>query len=153
MPRFHSWWLLTSLVTLAGYKITPVWKRQHLPYKGHASNTPVIDMQRLQRSWHTWYIIKEADTPYILSKRLKHLIYYLRGWKSDIITRTSEWVITLWRSCELFLCRNISWVRRMCEISLPKTIHIISTDDHHELVLVFMQYYYWLDIDLNGLCI
>ncbi len=24
-----------------------------------------------------------------------------------IITRTSEWVIILWRSCELFLCRNI----------------------------------------------
>ncbi len=30
-------------------------------------------------------------------------------------------------------------------------MNMISTDDHHELVLVFMQYYYWLDIDFNGL--
>ncbi len=27
-----------------------------------------------------------------------------------VITWTSEWVITLWRSCELFLCRDISRV-------------------------------------------
>ncbi len=25
--------------------------------------------------------------------------------------------------------------------------------DLHELVLVFMLYYYWLDIDFNGLCV
>ncbi len=49
----------------------------------------------------------------------------------DIITRTSEWVITLWRSCELFLHRDISRVRRTSEISLPKTMNMISTDDHH----------------------
>ncbi len=61
----------------------------------------------------------------------------------DIITRTSEWVITLWRSWELFLRR---------EISLPKTMNMISTDDHDKLILVFMPYYYWLDIDFNGLC-
>ncbi len=28
---------------------------------------------------------------------------------NNIIIRTSEWVITLWRSCELFLCRDIEW--------------------------------------------
>ncbi len=28
----------------------------------------------------------------------------------------------------------------MSEISLPKTMNMISTDDHHELVLVFMPY-------------
>ncbi len=68
-----------------------------------------------------------------------------------IITRTSEWVITLWRSCELFFRRDIS---RVCsEISLPKTMNMISTDDQHELVLVFMPYYYWLDVDFNGLCV
>ncbi len=33
-------------------------------------------------------------------------------WVGDVITRTSEWVITLWRSFELFLRRDISWVRR-----------------------------------------
>ncbi len=32
-----------------------------------------------------------------------------------------------------------------------KTMNMISTDDHQELVLVFMPYYYWLDIDFNGL--
>ncbi len=64
----------------------------------------------------------------------------ITGCCGDIITRTSEWVITLWRSCELFLCRDISWVRRTSEISLPKTMNMISTDDHHELVLVFMPY-------------
>ncbi len=37
--------------------------------------------------------------------------------------------------------------------SAPKTMNMISTDDHHELVLVCMSYYYWLDIDFNGLCI
>ncbi len=26
-------------------------------------------------------------------------------------------------------------------------MNMISTDDHHEPVLVFMPYYYWLDID------
>ncbi len=36
----------------------------------------------------------------------------------NIITRTSEWVMILWRSCELFLCRDISWVCRTSEISL-----------------------------------
>ncbi len=43
----------------------------------------------------------------------------------DPITRTSEWVITLWRSCELFLRRDISRVRRTSEISLPKTMNIL----------------------------
>ncbi len=70
------------------------------------------------------------------------------GWKqlhshvinSVNITRTSEQVITLWRSCELYLCRNISRVCRMSEISLLKTMNMISTYDHHELVLVFMPY-------------
>ncbi len=28
-------------------------------------------------------------------------------------------------------------------------MNMISTDDHHELVLVFMLYYYWMDIDFN----
>ncbi len=56
------------------------------------------------------------------------------------ITRTSEFVITLWRSCELFLCRDISQVCRTNEISLPKAMKMITTDDHHKilLVLVFM---------------
>ncbi len=71
----------------------------------------------------------------------------------NIITRTSEWVITLWRSCELFLYRDISWVRRTSEIFLPKTINMISTDDHHEVVIVFMPYHCWLDVDFNGLCV
>ncbi len=38
------------------------------------------------------------------------------------------------------------------EISLPKTMNMISTDKHHELVLVFMMYYYWFDIEFNSLC-
>ncbi len=71
----------------------------------------------------------------------------------SLITRTSEWVITLWRSCELFLRRDISWVRRTSEISLPKTMNMIYTNDHHEFVLVFMPNYYWLDVDFNGLCV
>ncbi len=37
----------------------------------------------------------------------------------------------------------------MSEISLPKTMNMISTDDHHELVLVFMLYYDCLDIDFK----
>ncbi len=32
-------------------------------------------------------------------------------------------------------------------------MNMISTDDHHELVLVFMPYFYALDIDFNGLCV
>ncbi len=79
--------------------------------------------------------------------------YYPALGALNIITRTSEWVITLWRSCELFLSRDMSRGHRMSEISLPKTIHMISTDDHHELVLVFIPYYYWLDIDFNVLCV
>ncbi len=34
----------------------------------------------------------------------------------------------------MFLHRDISRVRRTSEISLPKTMNMISTDDHHELV-------------------
>ncbi len=40
---------------------------------------------------------------------------------------------------------NISVRDHVCrtrEISLPKTMNRISTDDHHKLVLVFMSYYY-----------
>ncbi len=62
------------------------------------------------------------------------------------ITRTSEWVITLWRSCELFLCS-------MSEISQQNTMNMIYTDDHHKIVLVFMTYYYWLDIDFIMVCV
>ncbi len=53
----------------------------------------------------------------------------------------------------LFLYRNISQICRMREISLPKTMNMISTDDHYEFVLVFMLYYYWFDIAFNGLCL
>ncbi len=82
------------------------------------------------------------------------IFYFSSVWTCTYtITRTSEWVSTLWRSCELFLSRDISWARRTSEISLPKTMNMISTDDHHELVLVFMLYYCWLDVDFNGLCI
>ncbi len=76
--------------------------------------------------------------------------FYGGGRRGHNITRTSERVITLWRSCELFLHRDISRVRRTSEISLSKTMNMISTDDHHELVHVFMPYYYWLDVDFNG---
>ncbi len=70
----------------------------------------------------------------------------------DIITRTSKLVITLWRPCELFLCRDNSLDLWIHEISLPKTIHVIFTDDHHERFLGFVPYYYWFDIDFNDLC-
>ncbi len=60
----------------------------------------------------------------------------------NIIPGGSERVLTLGTSWELFLCRDISRVYRMSEISLPKTMNMISTDDHHELVLVFMLHYY-----------
>ncbi len=62
-------------------------------------------------------------------------------------------MVTLWRSCEIFLCRDISHVHSTNEISLPKTMNMISIDDHHELVLVFIPYYYLLNIDFNGLCV
>ncbi len=32
-------------------------------------------------------------------------------------------------------------------------MNMISIDDLQDLVLVFMSYYYWLDIDFNGLCV
>ncbi len=41
----------------------------------------------------------------------------------------------------------------MSEISLPKTMNMISTDDHQEPVIVFMSYYYRLDVDFNGLSV
>ncbi len=37
----------------------------------------------------------------------------VEGSQTNNITRTSKWVITLWRSCELCLCRDISQVYRM----------------------------------------
>ncbi len=49
------------------------------------------------------------------------------------------------KSCELFLCRDISQVCRTSKKSLPKIMNMISTDNHHELVLVFMPYYYWFE--------
>ncbi len=57
--------------------------------------------------------------------------------KSGNITRTSEGVITLCRSCELFLNRDISRICRTSEISPPKTMNVSSTDDHHDCVLGF----------------
>ncbi len=74
------------------------------------------------------------------SKKYKAGLVEIYGLTST--TSTSEWVITLWRSCELFLYRDISQVRRTSEISLPKTMNMISTNDHHKLVLVFMLHYY-----------
>ncbi len=39
------------------------------------------------------------------------------------------------------------------EWNIPsKTMNMISTDDHQELVLVFMPYYYWYDIGFKVLC-
>ncbi len=49
----------------------------------------------------------------------------------------------------IVLQRDISQVRRMIEITLPKTINMISIDDHHKLVLVFMPH--WFDINFNVL--
>ncbi len=48
---------------------------------------------------------------------------------------------------ELFLCRDISWVRRTNEIyAYTKTINLyLQTRIHHELVLVFMPYYFCFD--------
>ncbi len=125
-----------------------------------------------------WYQTIMWQTAWIFYTRSKKTwIFYTRSrwWenmdistkKLDLLTRTSEWVILLWRSCELFLHRDIitrtkEWlitVWRSCElflhrdISLPKTMNMISTDDHHELVLVFMLYYYWMDVDFKGLCV
>ncbi len=47
--------------------------------------------------------------------------------------------------------RDISLVCGTSEISYTKTMNIIFTDDHHKLV--FMPYYYWLEIDFNGLSV
>ncbi len=32
-------------------------------------------------------------------------------------------------------------------------MNMISTDNYHEIVLVFMLYYDWLDINFNDLCV
>ncbi len=74
------------------------------------------------------------------------------------ITRTSGWVITLWRSCELLLC---FWIfheskGRAKYIHIKNNehdLHIVISTDYHELVLVFMTYYYWFYIDFNDLCV
>ncbi len=70
----------------------------------------------------------------------------IKTWVQDRshITRTSECVITLWRSHELFLWRDI-W-------NLQETLNIISTY-HHE-PLVFMPYYYmYLFSSIGNTCI
>ncbi len=56
------------------------------------------------------------------------LVLFIVQQACDTVTRTSEWVITLWKSCELFLCRDISRVCRTSPISLPKTMNMISTE-------------------------
>ncbi len=44
-----------------------------------------------------------------------------------------------WSLCDIMLivlCKDIFRVHRTSEISLPKTMNMISTDDHHEFVLM-----------------
>ncbi len=54
----------------------------------------------------------------------------------------------------MFVCRDISLVLHTHKISLPKTMNMISTDDYHEFILVFMLYYYcFAIIDFKGLCV
>ncbi len=60
-----------------------------------------------------------------------HLLYSVIWYNLDqhIITRTSERVITLQRSCELFLCKDISRICRISEISLPKNNELKCTGE------------------------
>ncbi len=51
------------------------------------------------------------------------------------------------------ICRDMSWVNKTSEISLPKTMNMICTEWSPQTCSCFMPYYYWLDIDFNGLCI
>ncbi len=63
------------------------------------------------------------------------------------LTRTSEWcILVLEIQVNWFLCRDISWVWRINEISLHKNYEPdLQTRIHHELVLVVMPYYFCFD--------
>ncbi len=84
-------------------------------------------------------------------------IYML--WKGDEVkheshtTRTSEWVIILWKSCELCLYMDISRVYQTSKISIPKTMNMISNDNLLSTSSCFyVIYYYWFDININVSC-
>ncbi len=98
---------------------------------------------------HSKVSVNLSCTPCIRREYFRFILWHC--FYTFTITRISEWVITRWRSFELYLCRNIAWVHRMSEISQPKTMNIISTDDHREPVLIFMSYYCWFDVDFNVL--
>ncbi len=67
----------------------------------------------------------------------------LVGVNKYLITRTSECLISLGRTYELCLCRDISSVRRTSEIALHKKSSCVLQPRliKHELVLVFIPYY------------
>ncbi len=57
-------------------------------------------------------------------------------------------MIILWRSHEFFLVLGYFMnMQDECNI-LPKTINMISIDDHRERVFDFMPYHYCFDINL-----
>ncbi len=57
-----------------------------------------------------------------------------------IITRTSEWVITLWRSCELFLRRDISRVR--------SSRVYFSSGNNIGFLMTFLKIYHWIGLGI-----
>ncbi len=52
------------------------------------------------------------------------------------------WIGSMW---------DIAWLHRISEISFPKPMNIISTVDYNELVIVFMLYNYFCDVDFSVL--
>ncbi len=58
-----------------------------------------------------------------------HTIYRYQKYSfNDIITKINKRSICLWRTHELFLCRDNWQVRRISQISIPKTMNVFSTD-------------------------
>ncbi len=82
------------------------------------------------------------DLPRVITHSLLLVIFQLKTTKS-----TSESLFG--DPGELFLCRDISSVRSTNEVSLHKNNEPdLQTRIHHELVLVFMLYYFCF-IDIN----
>ncbi len=94
--------------------------------------------------WKSWRLSKDADEAYVDLCRV-----------TIIFTNTNN--VSEWSLCGDYVncfCVGIFHdFEGQVKYNYKKTMNTISTDGHHDLVLVVIPYYHWLDIAFNGLCL
>ncbi len=139
-PGLHLWHI-EALASHASQLVTEHSETNQANLVKHGQRkecTHMLDM--CGRSFSNWGVGSWGCNGhhFIMKKCYMTIIYllYMAIWNH--IARTNKCSICLWRTHELFLHRDVWWVQRMSQISLPQTMNVFSTDRLNMSVLLFL---------------